>query len=131
VHHTPSFTLNDTGLTYCVDNDSKMLDCPVVGYEGQDAEYGRDALAASGNLVKIGSGRAGFDFTKLDDNGNTLADSSTSWSCVKDNHTGFIWEVKTRDGGLHDRDHSYSWNNSDPTTNGGYHGENKWWLLFR
>ncbi len=124
VIHIPSFTLNDTGITHCAGANSEKLDCPVVGYEGQDAEYGRDALAASGDLIKIGAGRAGFDFTKLDANGDALPDSTTSWSCVKDNHTGFVWEVKTSDDGLHDEDHTYSWQNSDPATNGGHHGEN-------
>ncbi|MCI5128728.1 MAG: DUF1566 domain-containing protein, partial [Candidatus Electrothrix sp. AUS3] len=41
---------------------------------------------------------------------------------VKDNVTGLIWEVKTDDGGLHDKDDSYNWYNTDPTTNGGADG---------
>ncbi|WP_240650361.1 choice-of-anchor U domain-containing protein [Pseudoalteromonas rubra] len=101
--------LNDTGITRCADGSSNNLDCPVTGYKGQDAEYGRDALAAKGLLQKVGGGNAGFDFTKLDANGNPLPESASQWSCVKDNHTGLIWEVKTDDGGLHDKDDSYSW----------------------
>ncbi|MEE9304355.1 MAG: DUF1566 domain-containing protein, partial [Thiotrichaceae bacterium] len=33
-------------------------------------------------------------------------------SCVKDNVTGLIWEVKTNDSGLHDKDDVYSWYNT-------------------
>src|SRR5690606_37411470 len=97
------------------------LPCPVSDFPGQDAEYGRDALAAAGLLQKVGGGSAGFDFTKLDDNGNPLSASATEWSCVKDNHTGLIWEEKTTSG-LRSMNHTYSWYNPDSSTNGGHSG---------
>jgi hypothetical protein len=65
---------------------------------------------------------AGFDFTKLDASGNALPASATSWSCVRDNVTGLIWEVKTNDGGLRDMNNTYSWYNPDSSTNGGSAG---------
>ncbi|MBF0201707.1 MAG: hypothetical protein HQK66_10430 [Desulfamplus sp.] len=43
-------------------------------------------------------------YTKLDDQGNDLPITATSWTMVRDNVTGLIWEVKTRDGSIHDRD---------------------------
>ena len=57
--------LNDTGIDWCADVSQNNLDCPVQGYEGQDGDHGRDALARKGQLQKIGGGAAGFDFTKL------------------------------------------------------------------
>lgn len=36
-----------------------------------------------------------FDYTKLDSDGNDLPDAALSWSCVQDNNSGLIWEVKT------------------------------------
>jgi hypothetical protein len=48
-------------------------------------------------------------YTKLDDNGNDLPDSATSWTMVRDNVTGLIWENKTDDGGIHDLDNYYTW----------------------
>ncbi len=48
-------------------------------------------------------------YTKLDAQGNALPDSSASWSMVKDNVTGLIWEGKTNDGSIHDRDNMYNW----------------------
>lgn len=114
--------LNDTGIDWCANATTNNLDCPVAGFEGQDGEHGRDALARAGQLQKVGGGAAGFDFTKLDANGNDLPESASAWSCVRDNHTGLIWEVKTNDGGLRDSNHTYTWYNPDSSTNGGSAG---------
>lgn len=113
--------LNDTGIDWCADGSQNNLDCPVQGFEGQDGHYGRDAQAAAGKLPKVGAGAAGFDFTKLDANGEELAQSASDWSCVRDNHTGLIWEVKqpAGSGGLRDASHTYTWYNPDNSTNGG------------
>lgn len=48
-------------------------------------------------------------YTKLDASGNALDDSATEWVMVKDNVTGLIWEVKTEDGGIQDKDNAYNW----------------------
>lgn len=114
--------LNDTGIDWCANNDTNNLACPVAGFAGQDGEHGRDALARAGQLQKVGGGAAGFDFTKLDANGNDLPASASAWSCVRDNHTGLIWEVKTSDGGLRDSNHTYTWYNPDNSSNGGNAG---------
>ncbi len=116
--------LNDTGIDWCADGSQNNLDCPVQGFEGQDGHYGRDAQAAAGKLPKVGAGAAGFDFTKLDANGEELAQSASDWSCVRDNHTGLIWEVKqpAASGGLRDANHTYSWYNPDNSSNGGNAG---------
>ena len=148
---TSGSKLNDTGITLCGNYDaedegewSSALVCdeqptPATkdqdGYDeygnlvpaGQDAHHGRDALAADGQLAKTGSGDVGFDFTKLDSNGNDLAETATEWSCVRDNVTGLIWEVKDPSDGnvgdsLHDADDRYNWYNTDSTTNGGSNG---------
>ncbi|WP_127022415.1 DUF1566 domain-containing protein [Rheinheimera mangrovi] len=119
---TASGKLNDTGISWCADGVQNNLACPVEGYAGQDGEHGRDALARAGQLQKVGGGDAGFDFTKLDASGNDLPASATEWSCVRDNHTGLIWEVKTTDGGLRDMNHFYTWYNPDNSTNGGSAG---------
>lgn len=116
--------LNDTGIDWCANGSQNNLNCPVQGYEGQDGEHGRDALARKGQLQKVGGGAAGFDFTKLDNSGNPLPASASDWSCVRDNVTGLIWEVKQPNGsgGLRDANHTYSWYNPDNSTNGGSAG---------
>jgi pimeloyl-ACP methyl ester carboxylesterase len=113
----PIEPLNDTGIDWCANAAQNFLACPVDGYPGQDAEYGRDATHNNDS-----DGHAGFSFTKLDANGNALAASATSWSCVRDNVTGLVWEVKTDDGGLRDKDWTYNWYNPDGSTNGGFAG---------
>ncbi len=102
-----STVLNDTGADKCFGNDCLSL------LDLQDGAHGRDAQAKKGELVKTGQGDAGFDFTKLDQQGLPLASDSTSWSCVRDNHTGLIWEVKTTTPGLQHQTNTYSWYSSN------------------
>ncbi len=111
--------LNDTGITQCANETQNNLSCPQADFPSQDAETGRDAQT---DLTKVGGGAAGFDFTKLDAVGNPLPASATVWDCVRDNVTGLVWEIKTDDGGLRDKDWRYTWYNSDPATNGGNAG---------
>lgn len=118
----PTGRLNDTGIQWCANGNTNGLPCPVADYPGQDGESGSDALARASTLVKVGGGAAGFDFTKLDKHGNTLPVGASEWTCARDNRTGLIWEVKTDDGGLRDRSHSYAWYNPDHSANGGYAG---------
>src|SRR5690554_4113485 len=92
---------------------------------GQDATHGRDALAAQGKLEKVGAGHGSYDFTKLDKDGNELDYSEENYACIRDNHTGLTWEVKTeghRRSDLHSGKAKYLWYNSDPETNGGLEG---------
>jgi hypothetical protein len=70
-------------------------------------------------------GHAGFSFTKISSTGASLPASATNWNCVKDNVTGLMWEVKTTDGGLHDRNNTYTWYEPDNTKNGGKAGTQK------
>lgn len=46
-------------------------------------------------------------YLKLDMGGNPLPADAQSWSCVQDKETGLLWETKTDDGGLRDRDWRY------------------------
>jgi hypothetical protein len=107
--------INDTGITLCSGGD-----CPAPGLPGQDAEFGRDALAGAGQLNKLGSGEAGFDFTKLDIDGEPLPSESAQWACVRDNYTGLVWEAKLDDpDALGHFAHSYTWFQPDADINGG------------
>jgi hypothetical protein len=109
--------LNDTGILTCSDAGTNGLPCPLAGYPGQDAQYGRDATQNDDS-----DGHAGFRFTKLDAAGNPLPANAAYWSCVRDEVTGRTWELKTDYGGLHYKDDIYTWYNPDPTRNGGFEG---------
>ena len=81
---------------------------------GQDATHGRDALAlaAQDKLEKVGHGHGGYDFTKLDKDGNELDYSAEEYACIRDNYTGLIWEVKTNGhwrSDLHSGKATYFW----------------------
>lgn len=125
-------TLNDTGITDCANAEQTELACPQQGFPQQDGETGRDA---QGGLTKQGGGEKGFDWTKLDATGSPLVvqdqswseageeSAGTRWSCVQDNVTGLMWEVKESDAD-HPRfgGHSYTWYSMDHTDNGGNPG---------
>lgn len=128
--------LNDTGITDCRD-DKSVVTTGVEDDSGthprQDCRYGRDAAAKAGVLTKIGGGSKGFDYSKIANDGSVLVEPAdqpesaflgsgpTDWACTRDNVTGLIWEVKTTSG-LRDVKHTYSWYNSNATTNGGWAG---------
>jgi len=61
-------------------------------------------------------------YTKLDASGNNLADDATSWTMVRDNVTGLIWEKKADDDSIHDKDNTYTWCDTNSATNGGNEG---------
>lgn len=67
-----------------------------------------------------------FSYTKLDASGNDLPDSATTWSCVRDNLSGLIWEVKTPEN----MDKVYLWNEAltfvDSVNASGLCGFNDW-----
>ena len=123
----PNNALNDTGIDSFADDSKNNLTVEPATHPGQDAGIGRDAAAKAGVLTKVGGGSKGFDFTKIANDGTELPASAAldanakDWACTRDNVTGLMWEVKTTSG-LRSQDHSYTWYNSDPATNGGSAG---------
>jgi hypothetical protein len=47
-------------------------------------------------------------YQRLDRDGEPVT-ADEPWSCVRDNRSKLVWEVKTDDGGLHDARYQYSW----------------------
>ena len=108
--------LNDTGSTICYDVDfgDEIEECNSATHEGQDSQHGRDAFNATGSLIKIGAGNGGFDFTKLSATGEALPNDATEFSCVRDNHTGLVWETKVNDEtSIHHYEWQYSYTTAD------------------
>ncbi|MDY0350004.1 MAG: DUF1566 domain-containing protein, partial [Desulfobulbaceae bacterium] len=116
----PAFSIwPDTGQTTCYDASYNafgyILDpCPAEGQPlyGQDAQY---------------AGPARF-YTKLDGSDNALPESAASWTMVRDNVTGLIWEGKRNRDSVqdyanpHDADNTYTWCDTNPAANGGNPG---------
>ncbi len=121
--------LNDTGQSQCYDG-ALRVDClpantgDAATYPRQDGRFGRDAEAWAGTLSKIGDGDAGFDFTKIANDGTLLGANASlgagakDWACTRDNVTGLIWEVKTTDNGLRHKSWNYTWHDSTQTDPG-------------
>ncbi|MEP4891771.1 MAG: DUF1566 domain-containing protein [Aliiglaciecola sp.] len=115
----PISNLNDTGVTLqasLTQNGTQHQ----PDYPGQDGQRGQDIISENGLLEKAGRGEQGFDFTKLDAIGDEQDETSPDWSCVRDNTTGLVWEVKTDDSELHGAEHLFSWYQEE--LNGGYEG---------
>ena len=87
----PLGLINDTGMSDCY-NNSQKINCDSEDFPSQDADVGRDSVA--NQLDKVGQGDLAFDFTKMNEFADELPDDATSFSCVRDNVTGLIWEVK-------------------------------------
>ena len=90
VDKSSKLQLNDTGIMFCSDGAFNVDSCKIANYPNQDAEFGRD-VTHNDNA----DGHAGFSFTKISAIGESLPLNAKTWSCVKDNITGLIWEVKT------------------------------------
>jgi hypothetical protein len=118
----PIQPLNDTGVIQQA-TDSDVLLTYQADYPGQDGQRGRDIIHANSLSEKAGRGDQGFDFTRLDEIGDEVDEETTTWSCVRDNITGLIWESKTDPVSttLHSSSFSYSWFQSDD--NGGFEGD--------
>lgn len=106
----PLQPLNDTGVLQQA-TVSGVFNSHQGDYPGQDGQRGADIIHSNKLLEKAGRGEQGFDFTRLDAIGDEVDDTSLTWSCVRDNVTGLIWEVKTdeTDTGLNSSFHTYSW----------------------
>ena len=103
--------LNDTGMYYAGNSERNDNQSGCTGSDisvPQDCNQGRDATHNDSS-----DGYYGLSFTRLNADGGEYSGSGTyssdPWSCVRDNVTGLIWEVKTDDGGVHDKDNKYIW----------------------
>lgn len=120
VRAMPTPLINDTGFLQQATNNA-ITEAQQNEWPGQDGQRGADIVEQNGFIEKAGRGKAGFDFTRLNANGDEQDAEAASWSCVRDNVTGLVWEVKSDDGGLQDKDYTYSWYSEG--VNGGFEGD--------
>ena len=52
-------------------------------------------------------------FVKLDIQGQELPVNAQQWAMVRDKETGLVWEVKTTDGSIHDKERTFSWGDAN------------------
>jgi chitinase len=114
-------TLNDTGVSLNASNNDNLV-AYQGEFAGQDAHNGYDRMASSGFSDKAGRGELGFDFTRLNQNGDEVDQNTIDWSCVRDNITGLIWENKTDvTADLHAVEQLFTWYSL--AENGGFAGD--------
>lgn len=105
--------INDTAMEQCF-NNTQSINCDSPDFPRQDAVVGRDSVADT-HLDKVGKGELGFDFTKLNQFADEIADNANDFSCIRDNVTGLIWEVKSPNTGtlpntqLREGQNHYTW----------------------
>ena len=96
------------------DPDNHSGNSTFIAFDNEDCELGRDADTS---LNDPNDGNAGFSFTRLNEDGSEYTGSgdygTDPWACVLDNVTGLIWEVKTNDNTLRDRDEGFTWYDPD------------------
>ena len=91
-----------------------------VEFTNEDCEVGRDE-----DNYDNTDGHAGFSLTRLNFDGSEYSGTgeymTQPWSCVIDNVTGLVWEIKTTNGGTSDNSNQYTWydgtNGTDDNTN--------------
>lgn len=81
--------LNDTGYVTFTDGSNFDLTSPPASYPGQDGEHGKDVIDKTDF-----DGVHAMSFTKLDRDGNSLPATATSYTCIRDNVTKVVYEVK-------------------------------------
>jgi hypothetical protein len=102
--------LNDTGITWSVDIFYNQYDyecqLDITSPYPQDCNDGRDFTHNND-----ADGQAGLIYTKLDAAGNELPIDALFWSCVRDNITELVWEVKSVEliNSIHYYGTSYAW----------------------
>jgi chitinase len=113
--------LNDTGVSLNASNNDNLV-AYQGAFAGQDSHSGYDRMASSGFSDKAGRGELGFDFTRLNQNGDEVDQNTIDWSCVRDNITGLIWENKTNVTlDLHSVEQIFTWYSL--AKNGGFAGD--------
>ena len=90
--------------------DSNIDDVQIYNRALSDAEI--TTLYSGKEETKVTPDSSSY--TKIANDGSELPNSATlgtnpkDWACTKDNKTGLIWEVKTDNGGLRDKDNIYT-----------------------
>lgn len=93
-------TLNDTGATEWGNSLFNGYYYEPSGFPfGQDADFGLDTQQNDINK--------GFSFSYLDNAGDET-EVAANIVCAQDGNTGLVWESKTNDDGLRDRDHVFT-----------------------
>lgn len=100
-----------TGIQTCATADANGLACNAAAL-GALYGLGQDGELQLGNRVSYTL----KSYAVVTDESKEVADDD---KCIVDEQSGLIWEQKTDDGGLRDKDWVYTWRNTKGNINGG------------
>lgn len=101
----PPIPITKTGITWCANSNENNIDCADKEKLGEYFGLVQDGVVQSG---------IAHDYQTVNQNGD---------SCAIDKATGRVWELKTDDGGLRDKDWLYSWYDTNGSVNNGVIGD--------
>ena len=115
-HNVQLSTINKNDLVFSDLYAKKYIE-KLLGHSISEPTFDSNNQSTSSNdfIETFVSGNKTFSYTKIANDGSELPKTtklgtgSNDWACTKDNKTGLIWEVKTDDDGLRDKDWEYSW----------------------
>lgn len=117
---TTATKLNDTGVSLCGDQNvgqdekKRISNSNVSCLKDKDKEGDVVPKYQDGHIGTGKAGSMGMAFSKV---------SGYEGRCVRDEHTGLMWEVKQSNAdSLHYKGHIYTWYNPNGRTNGGEAG---------
>lgn len=107
--------MEDGGFTHSI-YSAGTLRIPTVGFNEMLYQVEMDLIDVDQLTFELTEASVVGDwrnsttkYVKLGVNGRILHSDADDWRCVGDTETGLLWEVKTDDGGFHDRGNSYRW----------------------
>lgn len=113
-----------TGSQVVVDTDSVVV---AIEKKPSQARTARIQRQEKERIARIQKRELDKRYRKIAADGTVLDINAPRWSCVLDTQTQLVWEVKTDDGGLHDKDKTYRWGGKgvSQTALGEYLGNNR------
>lgn len=101
-----------------IESEAK-LELSVIALATEEAAPAAQHDIRSDAAARLAS-EAESNYLKISASGDHLDENATTWECVEDKSSKLTWEVKKNDGGVRDRDYSYTWfNKNGGIRNGG------------
>ena len=86
-----------------------LLTSPLVISEGSSQTQSSIEPANKTNIIGDKQIAKQLQYLKHDKSGNLVSNNTAQWHCIEDTQNGLMWEVKSSDGGMRDKNNSYSW----------------------
>ncbi len=106
-------TIQKTGVTTCGNATDNKIACSDKDKLGDYYQLNQDGELQSG---------VDMSYSKVAYQATDSAGKPKTEYCALDKVTGLIWELKTDDDGLQDKDNTFTWYDSNSATNGGVAG---------